>query len=363
MKHFWRGVAYALTAAVLFGASIPLSKLLLSSVEPWMLSGLLDLGAGAGLAGLQFCRNLWGFPGSETGLRREDLPWMIAAIAAGGVFGTLLLILGLVRIDAATGSLLLNLEGIGAMAIAWIVFREKANRRIVLGALAIVAGAAVLSWPGQGVALDFGAVLVAGACLAWAIDNNIVRKISACDPTQITIVRGLAAGTIILVLAFARGATLPAAPFIAAALALGFVGYGISWALIVLSLRHLGTARTAAYFSTTPFIGAAVAVALLGEPVSTPLVIGGLLMAVGIWIHATEKRPHALILEPMVREPAGDEHGHRHGAQHGYGEHSQGPMGSMPESHFHPDSSGHVGAPPEHRHPHHPDARHRHDGD
>lgn len=290
MKHSWRGIAYALTAALLFGASIPYTKLLLGRIDPWLMAGLLYLGAGIGLAVFQFGQSALGVRPSATALRRADLPWMIAAVVAGGIAAPALLMLGLARIDAASASLLLNLEGIAAMAIAWIVVREKADRRGVIGALAIVAGAAVLSWPKQDVALNTGAVLIAGACLAWAIDNNVTRKISASDANQITIIRGLAAGTVNTGLAMVHGASLPPVKLIAAALVIGFLAYGGASALIVLGLRHLGTARMAAYFSTASFIGAVFAVAVLGEPVSATLIAGGVLMAAGIGIHASEKR-------------------------------------------------------------------------
>ena len=162
---------------------------------------------------------------------------------------------GLARTDAAGASLLLNLEGVATMGIAWVVFREYVDRRLLLGAFAILSGAALLSWQG-GASLNWGTLLIAAACLSWGIDNNLTRKLSSADPVQIAMIKGLVAGTVNLTLALAQGAALPGTGTILAAGVVGFLGYGVSLTLFVLGLRYLGTARTGAYFSLAPFIGA-----------------------------------------------------------------------------------------------------------
>ncbi|MBV8793680.1 MAG: DMT family transporter, partial [Hyphomicrobiales bacterium] len=175
----WPGVPLALASAVLFGASTPFAKLLVGSVEPQLLAGLLYLGAGVGLTIGQAIAFLLGVRSSEAPLRRADTPWMIAVIAFGGIMGPLFLMLGLARTSAASGSLLLNLEGLATMGIAWVVFRENVDRRLLVGAAAILAGAVALSWRGQGVRIDEGGLLIAAACLAWGVDNNLTRRLSA----------------------------------------------------------------------------------------------------------------------------------------------------------------------------------------
>ena len=190
----WPGVPLALASAVLFGASTPFAKLLVETSDPQLLAGLLYLGAGVGLMVGQATRSILGFRNSEAPLRRTDAPWMIAIIAFGGVLGPLFLMLGLARTSAASGSLLLNLEGLATMAIAWVVFRENVDRRLLLGAAAILAGAVALSWQGQGVRLDEGGLLIAAACLAWGIDNNLTRKLSATDPVVIALIKGVGGG-------------------------------------------------------------------------------------------------------------------------------------------------------------------------
>src|ERR1700689_3879837 len=191
----WPGVPLALASALLFGPSTPFAKMLGETSDPQLLAGLLYLGAGVGLAIGQATRFILGVQNSEAPLRRADAPWMIAIVAFGGILGPLFLMLGLARTSAASGSLLLNLEGLATMAIAWVFLRENVDRRLLLGAAAILAGAVVLSWQGQGARLDAGAALIAGACLAWGIDNNLTRKLSSADPVLIAMIKGLAAGS------------------------------------------------------------------------------------------------------------------------------------------------------------------------
>jgi drug/metabolite transporter (DMT)-like permease len=223
----WPGAPLAIASAALFGASTPLAKALLGGgVSPWLLAGLLYLGSGVGLAALHLGRRMIGRASSEAPLARGDLGWMALVVLFGGVAGPVLLMLGLSTTSAASGALLLNLEGLATMVIAWLAFRENVDRQLLLGAAAILAGALLLSWHGgeRLAGFGFGSVLIAGACLAWGIDNNLTRKISASDPVQIAMVKGLAAGAVNLALAISAGARLPAAPLLAGAGAVGFLG-------------------------------------------------------------------------------------------------------------------------------------------
>ncbi|MFG1331115.1 DMT family transporter [Xanthobacter autotrophicus] len=341
------GIVFALVSAGLFGASTPFAKHLLGTIDPWMMAGLLYLGAGSGLAVIHLSRAALSLPAPEAPLRRTDVPWLALVILAGGVLGPLLLMFGLSRTDAASASLLLNLEGVATMAIAWVAFRENVDRRLLLGALAILLGAAVLSWQGQAT-FDLGAVLIAGACLCWGIDNNLTRKLSSADPVQIAMLKGLIAGTINLLIALGHGAAFPSAEDVAAAAVVGFFGYGVSLALFVLALRHLGTARTGAYFSLAPFVGAVLAIALLGEAITPQLVIAGLLMALGLWLHLSEQHEHEHPHEALEHE-----HRHQHDEHHQHTHDAAAPAGE-PHSHWHRHT------PMVHRHPHYPDIHHRH---
>ena len=205
----WPGVPLALASALLFGASTPFAKLLVETSNPQLLAGLLYLGAGVGLMIGQATRFILGVRNSEAPLRRADAPWMIAIVAFGGILGPLFLMLGLARTSAASGSLLLNLEGLATMAIAWVVYRENVDRRLLLGAAAILAGAVALSWQGQGIRVDEGGLLIAAACLAWGVDNNLTRRLSVADPVVIALTKGVVAGSVNLIIALLLGARLP----------------------------------------------------------------------------------------------------------------------------------------------------------
>src|SRR5262245_29925904 len=296
---------YALTAAALFGLATPVAKLLIGSADPWLLAGLFYLGAGLGLAVLRTLRSGRG-PRAEAALSRHDAPWLGGAIVFGGTVGPVLLMAGLARSDAASASLLLTLEGAATALIAWLVFRDGINLRVASGMALIVVGAAVLAWQGEVRLAGFlGPAAIVGACIAWGIDNNLTRKVALADPLEIAMCKGLVAGPVGIGLAFAHGAAVPGLAIIAAAALVGFLGYGVSLVLFVIALRHLGAARTGAYFSTAPFIGAAAAIPLLSEPLSAILLTAGLLMGAGVWLHLTERHEHEHEHDAM-------EHEHRH---------------------------------------------------
>lgn len=340
-------VIHALLAAALFGASTPFAKLLVGEMSPWLLAGLLYLGSGLGLAAARLIRDRGWTP---SGLAEGEWRWLLGAIFFGGVLGPLALMFGLTRTSGSTASLLLNLEAVLTAVIAWVVFRENADRRIVLGMLAIVAGGVVLSWSGGGGSANdwIGPLAIAAGCLCWAIDNNLTRRVSASDALFIAATKGAVAGTVNVGLAFALGASLPDGTVLLGTMVVGLFGYGISLVLFVLALRGLGTARTGAYFSTAPFIGAAVSLVLLGESTSIAFWIAAALMGWGVWLHLTEHHEHEHTHQPM-------EHGHRHAHdEHHHHEHDFAWNSDEPHEHWH----RHEGLV--HKHPHFPDIHHRH---
>lgn len=339
----------ALASAALFGASTPLAKLLIGDgVDPWLLAGLLYLGSGLGLGLVHLARGALRVPAPEASLQRGDLPWLGLVVLAGGVIGPLLLMLGLSRTPASTAALLLNLEGLATMAIAWLWFKENVDRRLLIGAMAILLGAVLLSWQGGPSGVGLGALGISGACLAWGVDNNLTRKLSSADPVQIASIKGVVAGTVNLLLAVGHGAHFPEIGAIAGAGVVGFFGYGVSLVLFVLALRHLGTARTGAYFSTAPFLGAALALILFGEPISLPLIGAAVLMAVGVYLHLSERHVHE-----HEHEALDHDHRHVHDEHH---QHAHSPADPEGEPHAHL----HHHAPMRHKHPHYPDLHHRH---
>ncbi|MHB8947571.1 MAG: DMT family transporter [Rhodoferax sp.] len=285
-------VMAALAAAALFGASTPLAKQFVGDLSALLLAGLLYLGSGVGLLGLRVLRDRgWRNPG----LAPREWPWLLGAIGCGGVVGPTLLMLGLASTSAATASLLLNLEGVLTALLAWFVFKENADRRVVLGMALIVAGGLVLSWPGAvtGTSLGgAGAALIVGACLCWALDNNLTRQVANSDALFIAGLKGIIAAGVNIGLALAMGQALPAWRLVGPILLIGFLGYGISLALFVLALRGLGAARTGAYFGAAPFMGAAIAIGVFGESTSPLFWAAGLFMAAGLWLHLTERHAH-----------------------------------------------------------------------
>lgn len=337
----------ALAAAVLFGASTPIAKLLSNEVAPVLLAGLLYVGSGVGLWIIRIVRDR-GF-GAST-LPAREWPWLIGAILAGGVLGPILLMYGLSRTSAGNASLLLNLESVFTALLAWIVFREAADRRIVLGMVLIVAGGAVLTRsPGGMVHTDWvGEIAIAAACLCWAIDTNLTRKVAASDAIFIAGTKGLVAGITNLSLASALGATIPALHLTLTAMTVGLLGYGMSLVLFVVALRGLGSARTGAYFSTAPFIGAAIAILAFKEPVSVAFGICAVLMGIGVWLHLTERHDHE-----HAHEATTHAHPHTHDLHHQH-EHNFPWEGVEPHVHEHQHENL------IHRHPHFPDLSHTH---
>lgn len=337
----------ALAAALLFGASTPLAKQLLRDTSPMLLAGLLYLGSGMGLSAGRLVRDRgWRAPA----LRPAEWLWLLLAIAFGGVLGPLLLMLGLTRIPAASASLLLNLEAVLTAVLAWVVFRENTDRRVVLGMALIVAGAAALAWrgPTHAAALGGGALLIALACLCWALDNNLTRKVSASDAMFLAGLKGLAAGVVNAGLALLFGARLPGPAAIAGAMAVGLLGYGISLVLFVLALRGLGAARTGAYFSTAPFMGAIIAILAFGEHPSAMFWVAAVLMGAGVWLHLQERHEHTHTHAPITHT-----HRHVHDEHHRHS-HDFDWDGREPHAHQH------VHEVLTHSHPHYPDIHHQH---
>ena len=344
------GVGAALLAALLFGGSTPLVKALSVDVGANVGAALLYLGSGIGLLLLLLMKRVRGQPIAP--LPAAARLHFAGAIVAGGVVAPVLLLMGLRATAASTSSLLLNLEGVLTAVIAWVVFKENVDRRVFVGMVAIVAGGVVLSVDaGGGFAFDVGALFVVGACAAWAIDNNLTQAASSADPLLVAGLKGFVAGVVNLVIALVLGQSLPPPSTTALLGVVGFCGYGLSLALFVIGLRHLGTARTGAYFSAAPFVGVLLAVLVFDEPFGVRLVVAGVLMAFGLWLHLSERHSHEHRHDLLEHE-----HLHTHDEHHQH-EHAAGVDVSDGKPHSHP----HRHEPLVHTHAHTPDIHHRHD--
>lgn len=340
------GALYGLAAAALFGVSVPLAKILVPATGPVMLAALLYLGAGVGVTVLSaFLRDVR--EGRESGLTRPDIPLLLGIVASGAVVGPVLLLVGLQQLSAVAASLLLNLEAPFTILLAVWFFRDylgklelAATGLILVGALALTHG------PGGFSAGWAGVAAVSGACLSWAVDNNLTQRLSIRDPLAIVRVKALAAAPISFGLALAAGETLPPLPEMGYAMLLGLFSYGLSVVCAVRSLRLLGAAREAAYFSTGPFIGALVAAGILGEHLGARELFAMAIMATGVVLLLRAKHVHV-----HTHEPVEHDHAHVHDEHH---IHQHEGTSAEPHAHTHQHEAL------THEHVHVPDAHHRH---
>ena len=349
-----RPLVAVLASAVLFGASMPLAKLLLGGIPPVALAGLLYAGAFLGLAvyrGMAGCARRWsrslGSAG-EAPLEKRDLPWLAGAILSGGIGAPILLMLGLSRVTGFAGSLLLNFEAAATALIAVFLFRENAGRRVWAALALMTAGGVLLSWnSGQGRLELSGPLLILAAMAGWGLDNNLTRRISDKNPVQIAMAKGLVSGAFSLGLAFALGQGVSLRLPVLAGLTVGALGYGLSLVLFIKGLKGLGAFRAGALFSIAPFAGALASILVLGDRVRPGLAAAGLLMAAAVVFVVRDKHAHAHHHPRMTHS-----HAHVHADLH----HNHAHEGDVREPHLH----GHVHAETDHFHGHWPDSDHRH---
>jgi drug/metabolite transporter (DMT)-like permease len=344
-----RPALLALLAAALFGASAPLSKLLLTGLGPFSLAALLYLGSGFGL--LIFTLVSHGFKSDatrESPLTRQDWPWLLGAIACGGVAAPVLLLWGLSGTSGSEASLLLSTEGLLTVLVSAVAFREHVGRRVWAGAaLMLVASILLMREPGGRLGFSLHAAAIIGACALWALDNNLTRPLSGLNPATIAMTKGLVAGSVNLGLAWLLGESAPSVTHAALAMVLGSLAYGASLFLYILAMRHLGSARAAAHFGTAPFIGAVLSLVILSEPITWVLLVACALMLWATWLTLSERHEHAHLHPAMA-------HSHRHvHDEHHRHEHNPD-AGPEPHAHWHRHE------PLTHDHAHLPDLHHRH---
>jgi drug/metabolite transporter (DMT)-like permease len=335
-----------LCAAALFGMSAPVAKLLLGQIEPILLAGLLYLGAATGLG----LHRLVTPRSREAGVGRKDLPALLGVVLCGGIAGPVLMLLGLSRVSGLSASLLLNLEAPFTIVLAVLIFREHMGRRALYAAILICAGATLLDLqPGALRSDTLGVLLLGAACACWALDNNLTQTLSLRDPFAIVRIKTLGAGTVNTALALlVVRAPLPGPGYVAGALVLGCLSYGVSIVLDAYALRLVGAAREAAYFATAPFVGVLGSLVLLGESIGAFQAVALLAMAIGVALLIRERHGH-------VHEHAVLEHAHLH-VHDEHHQHEHGPDVPPGVPHAHPHHHG----PLVHDHPHVPDAHHRH---
>jgi drug/metabolite transporter (DMT)-like permease len=297
----------AILGAVLFGASAPLSKVLLGEVDPVLLAGLLYLGCGIGL--LIFKALLRLFKGGGEPLARADAPWLAGAVLAGGVAAPIVLMLGLKSTSAATASLLLNFECVATTLLAAFFFQEYVGARTWMAIGLITGASAILTFDGTQFGLSLGALGIILACVLWGLDNNLTRNISSKDPLAIGIVKGLVAGAFSLTLAVLLGAPLPGLPLIVAIMLVGCLSYGLSIALFIVAMRHIGAARASAWLGIAPFAGVAISFLIFRSFPGVTFLVSLPLMALGALLLFGEEHAHTHI---HVHGTITHEHIHSH---------------------------------------------------
>lgn len=339
----------ALLAALLFGASAPLSKLLLGEISPVLLAAFLYLGSGIGLLFAKLMGKVISAEQKEARLTRSDWPWLAGAVLAGGVIAPITLMISLRHAPAATASLLLNFESVTTTLIAAIVFKEAVGRR-AWWAIALITLASILlstdftnKW-----GLSLSALGVLAACFMWGVDNNLTRNISAKDPLVIVTVKGLGAGLVSLMIAVALGDPFPPLSVILLSLLLGSLSYGLSIFLFVHAMRGLGAGRTSALFGTAPLAGILLSLIIFRESPGILFAVALPIMAAGAFILVKENHEHLHVHEELTHE-----HNHSHTDNHHQHEHETALVARL---HCHV----HVHARMEHSHDHAPDIHHRH---
>ena len=340
-------VLQALTAAIFFGASAPFAKLLLGDISPIFLAAFLYLGSGTGVSLVKLGQKLVR-PAQQTeaGIKKADIKWLVGAILSGGVMAPIVLMISLKNTPASTASLLLNFEGVGTTLIALLFFREAISRRAWMAILVITLASIFLSTNfAEGFGLSLGAMGIILACVLWGLDNNLTRNISGKDPLVIVAWKGVVAGTFSFFLAFLLGNPMPSLPSIISTMILGFISYGMSTILFILSMRGLGAARTSALYGTAPLAGVLLSIIIFGESPSSSYSLAGILMIGGALMLINEEHAHSHTHTAMLHE-----HSHRHDdPTHA---HDSGTVGTHSHEHEHAEE--------EHEHDHMPDLHHRH---
>lgn len=281
-------IFFAVLAAVLYALNSPLSKLLLQNVPPTMMAAFLYLGAGIGLflagtAGREKRKQAGELP-----LTRAELPYTIGMIVLD-IAAPIFLMLGLSRTTAENASLLNNFEIVATSLIAFFLFREKISRRLAAAIAWVTLSSLILSFEDmKSFSFSIGSLFVLAACICWGFENNCTRCLSGKSPVQIVVIKGFFSGMGSLAIAFLAGERLPKFQYILAALAVGFIAYGLSICFYIYAQRDLGAAKTSTYYSIAPFVGVFLSLLIFREIPGANFWIALVIMAGGTWLASTD---------------------------------------------------------------------------
>lgn len=325
-----KAILFAILAAALYSISAPLSKVLLGSLSPTFMAALLYLGAGIGVLGLMWFRNTRASQRNEERISRRDLPF-VAAMIALDIAAPILLMVGLQKTSAASVSLLGNFEIVATALIALLFFKESITNRLWIGIAFITASCALLSMePGITYTFSVGSLFVLGATVCWGLENNCTRMLSVRDPMQVVVLKGFGSGFGSLLIAASLGQVHGDFSSLIYALVLGFFAYGLSIYFYVSAQRHLGAARTSAFYAVAPFIGVIISFILFGVPPNSSFFIALPIMIAGTYFASTEGHVH-----PHSHLIVTHNHWHRHNDGHHNHSHEKAIWGWHKHVHTH----------------------------
>jgi drug/metabolite transporter (DMT)-like permease len=338
-------VLTALLAAALYGISMPFSKLLLAELPPTLMAALLYLGAGSGMLAVSLFQR--GSAKKEAGITKKDLPYIFGMIVLD-IAAPVLLMIGLTKTSSSSASLLNNFEIVATSLLAFALFKESIGKRMIAAISLVTISGFILSVKDFGsFSFSPGSALVLAACVCWGFENNCTRMLSLKDPVRIVVIKGAGSGFGSLLISFFIKEKGGPALYIALAMLLGFVSYGLSIFFYIRAQRDLGAARTSAYYAAAPFIGVIISVLGFGEKLTVSFAAALAIMLAGAYFAVTEVHSH-----PHAHETLTHEHKHRH--DDGHHNHTHVPPVNGEHCHVHTHEVM------VHTHPHTPDLHHMH---
>jgi drug/metabolite transporter (DMT)-like permease len=288
-KNMLKGTLFAILAAALYALSSPSAKILLAYMPSTLMAGFLYLGAGIGTLLIGAFRKIISKQQGELSLSKKELPYVIAMILLD-VLAPICLLLGLQATTAANASLLNNFEIVATSLIALAIFKESISPRLWLGIVFVTLSCMALSLEDlTSLRFSFGSLLILLAAVCWGFENNCTRKISAKDPLQIVLLKGVFSGMGSLIIGFLAGERIAVVWSVFAVLCVGLFAYGLSIYFYIYAQRLLGAARTSAYYAVAPFIGAFLSLVILREAPQKTFYIALALMALGAWLCSQDK--------------------------------------------------------------------------
>lgn len=284
-----KAIFYALTAAVLYAINSPISKILLEAVPSAMMAALLYLGAGIGIFFLGLIQSKTGYAQVEQPLTKKELPFIVGMIILD-IAAPIFLMLGLSMTTAANASLLNNFEIVATSIIALAIFKESISKRLWLAIFLVTVASVILSFEDlSSLSFSIGSLFVLLACICWGFENNCTRKLSSKNPLQIVVIKGFGSGIGSLIIALLLEETVNNLWYIAGALLLGFIAYGLSIFCYIYAQRELGAAKTSTYYAVSPFIGAALSLLIFHQIPHFSFIIALLVMVAGAYFASTSE--------------------------------------------------------------------------